>query len=258
MKIWKHRPMILAVIVLLLLNALAFSIANGQDGPEWDYEENGPDVWGGLSEDWALCGEGMAQSPIDISDATPVSLSALTFNYEAAPLAIFNNGHTIEVEYHEGSSVLYNAKTYHVLQFHFHAGSEHTINGEQYPMELHIVHRDANSGNLLVIGVLLAEGEEDNAAYADIFANLPAEEGEPNEETELMVNVADLLPENPDAFYTYEGSLTTPPCSEIVRWIVMEQPVTLSSGQLDAFYAIYPNNFRPTQPLNGRDLFVNE
>lgn len=145
-----------------------------------------------------------------------------------------------------------------MIQFHFHKPSEHTIDGQSFPMELHIVHRNPANGALAVVGVMLAEGDEANAAYSIVFDNLPAEEGEPDEESALTINVADLLPEDTETFFTYEGSLTTPPCSEIVRWLVLAQPVTLSSEQIAAFGAIYEVNARPVLPLNTRDLFTNQ
>lgn len=248
------------VLVAALVMVAAFSnVALGQGGTEWSYEgETGPDNWGTLDESFATCGEGTSQSPIDLVDATVVDLVGIEFEYEEAPLLIFNNGHTIEVEYHEGSYIVYNEKEYELLQFHFHQSSEHTVNGEQYPMELHLVHRDPDSGQLAVVGVLIEEGDASNEMFALIFDNLPAEEGEPNEETELVINAFDLLPENTDSFFTYEGSLTTPPCSQVVRWLVLTTPVTLSADQIAAFGSIYNNNFRPVQPLNARDLFVTE
>ncbi len=144
-----------------------------------------------------------------------------------------------------------------MLQFHFHQPSEHTIDGQSFAMELHIVHQEPTSGNLAVVGVMLAEGEPSTDAYDVLFENLPAVEGEPDEETEITVNVADLLPADTETFFTYEGSLTTPPCSEIVRWLVLSKPVTLSSEQIAAFGAIYDDNNRPVQPLNTRDLFTS-
>jgi carbonic anhydrase len=172
-------------------------------------------------------------------------------------MAIFNNGHTIEVEYHEGSYIIYNEKQYNVLQFHFHQPSEHTINGETFPMEMHIVHQNAESGQLAVVGVMLREGDVADADYADIFANLPVDVSQPDEEAETMIDAATLLPDDTETFFTYEGSLTTPPCSQIVRWLVMADPVTLTADQIAAFGEIYDGNARPVQPLNTRDLFTN-
>lgn len=247
-----------AVLAVIAINAAIISGFVLAQETEWGYEgETGPAEWANLSPEFAACGEGASQSPIDITGAVNASLIPIAFNYEETPLAIFNNGHTIEVEYHEGSSIVYNEKTYDVLQFHFHQPGEHTIDGESFAMELHIVHQDAASGNLAVVGVMLAEGDTDNEAYSIVFDNLPAEEGEPDEEAELSVNVADLLPADTSTYFTYEGSLTTPPCTQIVRWLVLAEPVELSTAQLEAFGAIYDNNARPVQPLNTRNLFTN-
>lgn len=249
-----NRKQIIIVVACFNL-ALIVGLIYAQE--DWGYDgENGPENWAELSPSFAACGEGSSQSPIDIADATGTSLIPIEFAYEEVPMAIFNNGHTIEVEYEEGSSIVYNEKEYDVLQFHFHQPSEHTIDGQSFPMELHIVHAN-EAGNLAVVGVMLAEGEAENVAYSTMFNNLPVEEGEPDEETDIMINVMDLLPENTDTYFTYEGSLTTPPCTEIVRWLVLAEPVTLSAEQIAAFGEIYSNNARPVQPLNTRDLFTN-
>jgi len=219
----------------------------------WTYEgAEGPEAWGTLDERYVACAAGHAQSPIDIAAPQGVDLQPITFTYEVAPLAIFNNGHTIEVEYHEGSSIIYNEIQYNLAQFHFHHPSEHTVNGESFDMELHFVHRSA-SGNLAVVGVLLRVGDNPNPAFAAIFDNLPAEVSEPDEEAETTINALDLLPES-KLYDTYTGSLTTPPCSEGVRWLVLTEPVEISAEQAAAFGAIFELNARPVQPLNARDL----
>ena len=218
---------------------------------EWTYEGvHGPEHWGALPG-YELCGTGEAQSPIDINAAQGLNLTDITFNYEPSALNIFNNGETIRVNYGAGSSITYNEIEYHLLQFHFHIPSEHTIAGETFPMELHFVHQ-SETGALAVVGVLLSEGETNAAAYAPVFDNLPAEKGEP-QSTELMINAADLLPADA-AYYTYTGSLTTPPCSQGVRWLLLKTPVEVSADQLAAFEAIFELSARPVQPLNDRDL----
>lgn len=233
-------------------------IVNAAEGAKWSYEgKTGPDNWGQLSEDYALCSEGTAQSPINLTGATITALKPISTSYEAAPMAIFNNGHTIQVNYEAGSTMDYNGKTYDVLQFHFHHPSEHVINGQAAPMELHIVHRDQNSGNLAVIGIMLVEGEEENEAYATIFDNLPAEKSEPDETTDLTVDLNSLLPTSTRAYFTYEGSLTTPPCSEVVRWLVMKESVELSAEQIEAFSQIFDMNARPPLELGERNFFSN-
>ncbi len=151
-----------------------------------------------------------------------------------------------------GSAIVYNGITYDLLQFHFHAPSEHTIDGEAAPLEIHFVHQDPNSDNLAVVGILLTEGESDNEAYATVFDHLPADVGEPEAIGEPIA-LAALLPEA-RAFYTYQGSLTTPPCSEIVRWLLLDNPVELSAQQIAAYRAQYDGNARPVQARGKRDL----
>ncbi|MCB9437609.1 MAG: carbonic anhydrase family protein [Anaerolineales bacterium] len=249
----KTRRIIGIVLVVVLFNAvIIWAVASGQDDakPHWEYEgPEGPDHWGEL-DGYETCGTGRAQSPIDIADATALNLSDISFDYSPSAMNIHNNGHTIQVEYDAGSSITYNETTYNLAQFHFHHPSEHTINGEPAAMEIHFVHKDA-AGNLAVVGILLVEGEEDNEAYAPIFEHLPAEKSDPEAMGEI--NAADLLPENA-AFYTYSGSLTTPPCTQGVRWLVLTEPIVLSAEQIEAFAQIFELNARPTQPLNNRDL----
>ncbi len=223
------------------------------DGLSWGYEgEEGPASWGALSPEYALCADGSAQSPIDIRGAHALDLVDIEVHYGESANKIFNNGHTIQVDVDPGSHIIYNGITYDLLQFHFHAPSEHSIAGETAPMEIHFVHQDPNSGNLAVVGILLTEGENDSHAYAAVFDHLPAQVGEPEAQGDPL-NLARLLPET-HGYYSYQGSLTTPPCSEIVRWLLLDTPVALSAEQIAAFRAIYDGNARPVQPLGARDL----
>lgn len=246
-----------AILLILFANVFVIyaSFAYAQETPHWTYEgEEGPENWGELDEAFALCSEGKGQSPIDVTGETPVNLVNISFNYAESALNIFNNGHTIQVNYDAGSSITYNETTYDLAQFHFHHPSEHTINGEPADMEIHFVHRSA-SGNLAVVGVMLMVGDEVDADYDVVFDNLPTEKGEP-QPTDLTVNAADLLPET-QTYFTYSGSLTTPPCSEGVRWLLMTTPVMISAEQAEAFGGIFELNARPVQPLNMRDLLVD-
>jgi carbonic anhydrase len=238
------------ILALLLLGIFPIFAQEGTEEapPHWTYEE--VDEWGELAEDYALCGYGLAQSPIDITGETEIDLSDIGFTYAETALNIINNGHTIQLGAAEGNSILYNGIHYNLLQFHFHHPSEHTVNGVAAPMEVHFVHRDPNSNNLAVVGVLLVEGEA-NTAYEPIFDNLANATGEGVSIGSLDLNT--LLPDERE-FVTYNGSLTTPPCSEVVRWLVMEEPVSLSAEQIAAFAAMFEMNARPVQPLNGRDL----
>ena len=253
------------VMVMMFLFTTGIGAAQDDDGgddetPHWSYEgEEGPDHWGDLSEDFALCASGEAQSPIDVSNeiVEPADLGEIGFNYQPTPLNIVNNGHAIQVDYEAGSSIDLDGTTYNLDQFHFHAPSEHTGQGENLPMELHLVHSDAD-GNLAVIGVLIEAGEEDNAAFGPIWNSLPAIASERRTIPAVEINAADLLPANPQRYLRYMGSLTTPPCSEDVQWILMGETVKLSQAQIDRFTAIYDGNNRPVQPLNGRTVQINQ
>lgn len=260
MNILKKLRLILAIFIVVLFNTtLLVIVANGEDAAptptpaHWEYEgEEGPEFWGKLDPNYALCSTGRAQSPIDISGAETDDLTGITFNYNPSALNIFNNGHTIQVKYDPGSSITYNENEYQLAQFHFHHPSEHTINGEAFDMELHFVHLDAAGNVGAVVGVMLKQGETDNAAFASIFDNLPAEKGDP-QPTDTMINASDLLPET-RLYSTYTGSLTTPPCTQGVRWLVLTTPVELSAHQLEEFSSLFELNARPVQPLNTRDL----
>ena len=236
-------------LTALLMNALA-------EENHWGYEgEEGPDYWGELSDGYALCADGSAQSPIDISDAAELDLVDIEFNYGDTANRIFNNGHTIQVDVDEGSGIVYNGISYNLLQFHFHNPSEHTIDGQAAAMEIHFVHQDPNSGTLAVVGIMLTEGKRGNEAYAAVFDHLPAEASEPKARGNAL-SLATLLPAS-RTFYTYQGSLTTPPCSEIVRWLLLDTPIELSAAQIEAFAAIHQGNARPTQPRGKRDLLLD-
>ena len=246
--------------VCVIAVSLLLSTASAQDAtatpaplPHWTYEgEEGPAHWGALDPRYAACGSGRAQSPIDIKGPLPVNLTDIGFNYTPSALAIFNNGHTIQVNYDQGSSITYNEDVYQLVQFHFHHPSEHTLNGVPFAMELHLVHRDA-AGNLAVVGVMLRQGSATNDAYAAVFDHLPTTVSTAPGASDLKINAADLLPK--DRLYTtYLGSLTTPPCTEGVRWLVLQTPVDLSAAQIEAFGKLFESDARPVQPLNNRDL----
>ncbi len=235
------------------------------DGPvHWGYgEDDGPASWVALSSDYATCASGREQSPIDIAALTISNQVRLGRNYQAATLKIIrhrhvadviDNGHTIQVNYDEGSNLQFGGVSYELKQYHFHAPSEHTIEGRHYPMEMHLVHQSA-AGELAVLGALIEQGNH-NPAFEPVWANLPDEVGEEVHHQQLAVNVDDLLPVDHNT-YRYRGSLTTPPCSEGVSWFVAVEPIELSANQIAAFTAIFQGNNRPTQPLNDRTVFVD-
>lgn len=221
---------------------------------EFSYSgETGPDHWGELSEEWVACGDGMEQSPVDIVNAVlNEELPDLGPDYHATPANLLNNGHTWEVEYEEGSTLTLGTETYELLQFHFHTPAEHTVGGTLADMEMHLVHRN-EAGNLAVIGVLFNAGAE-SAFLAQFWNDFPQEEGEAHEDYEI--DVSDGLPEDL-SYYTYPGSLTTPPCSEIVTWIVLKTPLEASQAQIDAINDVFGDNARPVQDLDGRTIEEN-
>jgi len=171
--------------------------------------------------------------------------------YQATPLKVVNNGHAIQVNYGAGSTLTVDGKTYHLAQFHFHSPSEHTQDGKPYAMEAHLVHK-ADDGSLAVVGVFLKEGKE-NPFLARIWGHLPTEVNHEMTVAGTEVNVADLLPAK-KAFFNYSGSLTTPPCSEGVTWLVMDRSVEVSKAQADKFRGLIHENARPVQPLNDRKV----
>ena len=257
MKLARLSTLVVTSSLIALLSGIL--INTSADDIHWGYSgDEGPAHWAELSPDYSLCADGSAQSPIDIRAASELDLVDIDFNYGEtardleARHSIYNNSHTIQVNAAQGSHIVYNGLTYDLLQFHFHAPSEHTIDGEAAPMEIHFVHIDRNSGALAVVGVMLTEGESENEDYAAVFDHMPAEVGEP-QAMSMPLALDALLPEV-RTFFTYQGSLTTPPCSEIVRWLLLDTPVELSAAQIDTFTAIYDGIARPTQPLGKRNL----
>ncbi len=225
-----HIRVCKTVLLASLLVAFVDATCMAQETHHWGYSgASGPDHWSEVS---ATCGLGKAQSPIDIVAPKKEKLPSINFSYHAAPLNVINNGHTMQVNYAPGSSIERDGQTYELVQFHFHHMSENAIKGQHAPMEMHLVHKDKD-GNLAVVAVMLKEGKA-NKEVETIWSNLPATEGKENEPASVTVDAEDLLPHK-HGYYTFTGSLTTPPCSENVLWLVMEEPVTLSKEQIAKF-----------------------
>lgn len=219
----------------------------------WGYGgDEGPQHWGDISADYHTCKAGQSQSPIDISNAAAAELSAIEFHYSPSKINLVNNGHTIQENYDEGSYIVVNGKQYKLLQFHFHAPSEHTFNGQPRSMVAHLVHK-ADDGELAVIGVTFNTAD-DNAVVAALWNHMPMHAGDKASD-EATINAADLLPAN-HAYINYSGSLTTPPCSEGVNWMVLQEAVNASEAQVNKFNSTIGTNVRPTQGLNGREVKV--
>ena len=215
----------------------------------WGYEgDRGPAHWGSLDQAFSACADGTEQSPINLVSGAAGDHPAIEFDYGRHRGTVVNNGSTIQVNVGRGGGLILDGTRFELLQFHFHHGSEHTVDGARLPMELHLVHR-SDGGALAVVGVLLATGSP-NETLAPIWERVPHQAGD-SAGLPAAVPVAALLPASRRA-WRYRGSLTTPPCTEGVSWIVMIEPVTLSAAQIAAFGALYPRNFRPVQPLNRR------
>jgi len=235
---------------------LAASIPAGMadEGPAWSYTgAGGPAKWDKLSKEYKECKIGEAQSPIDIPDAKARKgdIAALLFNYRPSPLKIIDNGHTIEVDYAPGSFVSIEGKHYELQQFHFHKPAEEKIDGKGHDMDAHLVHKGPD-GKLIVIAILFDAGRE-NKTIKSLWDNLPKEKGREHSVDAVKINAVDLLPTD-KGYYTYAGSLTTPPCTEQVQWYVLKTPVQMSADQIARFGRIYPMNARPIQPFNDRDI----
>ncbi|MCX7146348.1 MAG: carbonic anhydrase family protein [Sulfuritalea sp.] len=215
----------------------------------WAYEGAGaPANWGKLRNEYAACGTGQRQSPIDIREGIKVSLETIRFEYKPTQFRIVDNGHTLQVSVGEGMSMHVMGKRYELIQFHFHRPAEERVNGKVYDMVVHLVHKN-DEGQLAVIAVLLEKGSE-HPLIQTLWNNMPLEkdmEVTPAEAIDLMK----LLPEI-RSYWTYMGSLTTPPCTEGVLWMVMKQPLQVSPDQIAIFSRLYRNNARPVQPPNGR------
>jgi len=232
------------------------TMAQEHPAHEWGYSgSEGPAHWGELNPEFATCKTGHRQSPVNIVGAHAADLPAIQFEYKPVPLHIINNGHTIEINYAPGSFIKVGDKRYELKQFHFHHPSEETIKGKRFPMELHLVHSDAG-GNLAVVSVLLEEGSA-NALVETLWGLAPKTAGPEKADDKLQINAADLLPANHN-YFTFAGSLTTPPCTEGVSWFVLETPITISSKQVATFARIYPYDERPVQALNGRTVLESK
>ena len=215
----------------------------------WDYENTD---WEGDNE----C-QTAVQSPINIdtSELIEAKLGDITYNYSPFEMNIVDNGYTIQVSGTEDSFITVSGKKFIFRQFHFHSPSEHTVNGNTYPMEMHLVHQEEGTSNLAVLGVFVEESGTTNEFLEKVFSNIPQTEKE-EMETDVMLNLSDYIPPTQE-FYTYIGSLTTPPCTVGVDWILFKEPIQASAEQIQNFSQIHGNSARPVLPLNNRRVLTN-
>ena len=223
--------------------------AGSHQGPAWSYTGPlGPQAWAALHPSFSLCGSGQRQSPVDIRDGLPVDLESVDFSYRPGFFSVTDNGHTVQVQVGAGNGIEVGARRYELTGFHFHLPGEERVDGRSFAMSLHLVHRDAQ-GRLAVVALVAEEGPE-SPAVQTVWNHLPLERGE-FVAASVEFDPAALLPKR-RGYYTYMGSLTTPPCTEGVLWIVMQQPIQVSPQQLAIFARLHPMSARPVQPLNDR------
>jgi len=242
----------LLAVAILSSTGVVLAADHGQAAHHWGYKgEAGPSHWGEMDKENASCAVGKFQSPINIMNARLADLPPIAFDYRASPLRIVDNGHTVQVNYAPGSFITVDGVRYELVQFHFHKPGEERINGQVFDMVVHLVHKDAQ-GKLAVVAVPLLRGKT-NPMIARLWKHMPHEKEHEATVDAVSINAADLLPAN-RRYFTFEGSLTTPPCSEGVRWFVLKQPVWISGPEIAAFAKLYPMNARPLQAANGREI----
>jgi carbonic anhydrase len=234
-----------ALLALSIFSASAWA-------SHWSYEgEGAPEHWGELDEAYKTCQTGMNQSPINIDSTANAHLSQLQAQYSEGPVSLTNNGHTIQAGEKSDTrdSITLDGKEWTLQQFHFHSPSENTVHGKKYAMEMHLVHKNTE-GELAVVAVMFEKGAA-NAELNKLWAVMPGQVDQ-NITIKPDLNLNALLPKD-KTYWRFSGSLTTPPCSEGVTWIVLQHPLTLSPSQLDKFtHTMHHENNRPVQPLHGR------
>ncbi len=244
-----NRRHALKALAGLALCPICASAGFAAEGAHWSYQgATGPGHWGDIDAASKVCSAGSQQSPIDIATSIKAQLPPLKFAWAKNADSIANNGHTIQLNFEQGSTLTVGKDSYALLQFHFHHPSEHLIGGKSFPMEVHFVHRNF-AGNLAVVGALMTAGRT-NAAFGKIVATMPAHEGAPVNAA-AGIDPNKLLPAL-RSYYRYSGSLTTPPCSEVVDWLLLREPIQVAKADIDGFAKLYPMNARPAQKDNRR------
>jgi len=239
---------------LALLFVCGSCVASEHPHPHWSYSgATDPSKWSTLEPDFATCSKGHAQSPIDIRHEAvhDAKLPPLKFDYQAVPLKIIDNGHSIQIDYAPGSFLTVGDRRFQLVQFHFHHPSEERIDGKGFEMVAHLVHKDA-AGKLAVVAVLLDPGAA-NPLVQTLWTHIPKHKEHEDTLASIRINAADLLPAD-HSYYSFAGSLTTPPCTEGVSWFVLRHAGSVSTQQVKAFAQHYPMNARPVQPVEGREI----
>jgi len=239
---------------LALLLTVTSTQANEHKTKHWGYTADvAPSHWSELNEKFKMCSEGKSQSPIDIIASSDIDLPSLDLNYKTKSANVIDNGHTVQVNIEKGSTFTIDKDIYELKQFHFHTPSENNINHKSFPLEAHFVHATAD-GKLAVVAIMFEEAKSSNAVISKIWSKFPLKEGEKTELTLSTEEINALMPSDKD-YYKFTGSLTTPPCSEEVKWHVIKKPLTISKVQVKQFFDIYGHsNNRPIQETNKRSI----
>lgn len=247
----KNKIVIALAATILSTAAFAEDQAHAAH-PHWSYEgAEGPDHWADIEPEFSTCAAGKNQSPINLTGFIKADLAPIQFDYKTGGEQVHNNGHTIQVNFAEGSSITLNGHTFALKQFHFHSPSENQINGKSFPMEAHFVHADTK-GNLAVVAVMFEEGKT-NEELEKAWKIMPHKASEKMQLAEQILGTA-IMPNAKD-YYRFNGSLTTPPCTEGVTWLVLKTPVTASKQQIENFTQVmHHQNNRPVQPTNAREI----
>jgi len=245
-------------IIIGSLLAASTLLAGGHSS--WGYTgHEGPSNWGDLDPSYTMCKAGSSQVPINITKKVTVEsddLKDIKFNYRTGASEVINNGHTIQVNVQGGSFIEVDGIKFSLKQFHFHTPSENQIEGKNFPLEAHFVHASAK-GELAVVAVLFEDGKE-NPVLKKIWSKMPHEAGETSVCGLSSKVIKSILPKDKD-YYKFSGSLTTPPCSEGVRWLVMEDYSHISAAQTKEFFDIFKHsNNRPIQAINARTVILTD
>ncbi len=253
---YKYKKLVVTTLTVLGLQASAVIPFNQAyaAGPKWGYSGDvGPEHWGGLSPDYALCKNGKQQSPVDITNSVKTDLPALKFDYKPISLVIQNKEFTMNVSAEDAGTLTVGDQSYKLLHFHSHVPSDEAINGKRTDMAIHLSHKNDKGESLGVTVFLNAGAGAGNPVIEALVKALPKTPGEPQKHKEVNIDLNQLLPKDLN-YFTYEGSLTWPPCTEGVKWVLLKEPVTISAEQLAKFSEMYPATVRPLQPLGDRKV----
>jgi carbonic anhydrase len=253
-KIVTYSTMLLSSLLLTISTAQAKENSSPTPAKHWGYTADvAPSHWSELNEKYHMCSEGKSQSPINIVASSDIDLLALKLDYKTKSGTVIDNGHTVQVNIEAGSTFTIEKDIYELKQFHFHTPSENNINAKSFPLEAHFVHATTD-GKLAVVAVMFEEAKSNNAIISKIWSKFPLKEGKKSKLILSIEEIQALLPSNKD-YYKFTGSLTTPPCSEEVKWHVIKTPLTISKEQVKQFFDIYGHtNNRPIQDTNKRSI----